>query len=313
MITAISIISLFENNKNNNLKVFIFVIDISDDNRKKLESVANQYSREIYFIDSKTMVEELKLVNFNTYRGSYSAAVRFCLGDLLPLDIDRILYLDCDTLVVGDLKQIYHIDMNNKTLGLCYDCIRNEHKRRLNISYSQAYYNSGVILFDLVKWRKNDYTTVFLNQFETIRDYCYLPDQDAINLLFNQEVKLLPMKVNILSQVLFYGYEGNCTVYKLNEKYWYDKQSFVEGINSPLVYHFCGNSFIRPWFRNSKHPLKYKYDYYYSLSPWKNEKQQRFRWKLVRLFQYLSRGNCVPLLYINSFLQRFFILIKYKV
>lgn len=313
MQTGISMLSLLDNNREESVSIYIFSLGITKDNEQSLQTICDSYKKKIFFIKADSYIEKLRRSNLNTYRGSYSAAVRFGISELLPEKIDRVLYLDCDTLVVGNISALYNYNLKSKTIGMCYDCIRNERKKRLNFSFNEPYFNSGVLLIDIKKWKSNQYENIFLTRFDSIKDICYLPDQDGINILFKEGICPLPFAANILSQTLFYNYEGNCLVYKQSSDFWYSKAEFELGLENPMIYHFCGHSFIRPWYKNSKHPMKQKYNYYYNLSPWKDCKQQKFKWTLTRYLQYITRGNFLPLLYLNSFMQRIFILGKYHV
>ena len=313
MQTGISILSLLENNVDDSFVIYVFELDVKYENRLKLQELVHRYRQEIIFIDAKSYIKKLQKSNLNTYRGSYSAAVRFGVGELLPDYVNRILYIDCDTLVVGRIKALYNYDLSTKVIGMCYDCIRNERKKRLHFDENEPYYNSGVLLIDLRKWKDNNLEQLFMNGFSSIKDFCYLPDQDGINILFKKYIMPLPFAANILSQCLFYNYEGNCVVYKQNEKYWYTKEAFLNGVNNPIIYHFCGHSFIRPWYKNSKHPFKKIYDNYYTRSPWGNEPQVDFKWNVPRYIQYITRGNNSCFVYLNAILQRIFIFIKYHV
>ena len=100
--------------------------------------------------------------------------------------------------------------------------------------------------------------------------------------------------------------------YSLNEVM--NKDYYKNNPEKIAIYHFAGNTFTRPWFENSKHPLKKIYDKYYYASPWANKKQKRFKIIPEDEIQFL----CYRILpqsinaVVASIMQTIFMKIQYK-
>jgi len=118
--------------------------------------------------------------------------VRMMIPRLLPNDVKKALYLDSDILVLKDLKELYDTDLGKYYAAMGWD------NKYLYLPRGKKkgfeYFNSGVILMDLDKWRKDDIS-------EKIIDYItsrtlILPDQDAINKILHGKIKVFDPKWN---------------------------------------------------------------------------------------------------------------------
>ncbi len=133
VLAGVSMISLFENNKNvKNLSVYILSDCISDINLFNLQEIGYKYQRKVCIVDISNELSVFEEKGAGKYAnetgGGYAASAKLLIPDLL-LEEERVLYLDCDTLVVGDIEALLQIDMDNKPLGMAQDCIQNRYKK----------------------------------------------------------------------------------------------------------------------------------------------------------------------------------------
>jgi len=116
-------------------------------------------------------------------------------------DIDKLLYLDSDTLMCRDISELFNTDLSGYCAGAIRDLapindpyhptgitVKNFAKKYLN---DGPYYNSGVLLLNLAEIRKNENLL-----FETKIPLVY-PDQDLLNAAFVGKIKSLPLKYNL--------------------------------------------------------------------------------------------------------------------
>ena len=146
-----------------------------------------------------------------------ATSFRLLLGELLP-HLSRIIYLDIDVIVRGDLARLYDIDLRSKTVGAVPDRWINEARRRRykigqsNLSLqitadeyvrriigldARDYFNTGVLLIDLERWRANDVMKRCLTFFEQNFILLYT-DQDAINSVCMDDVVFLGEEWNFI-------------------------------------------------------------------------------------------------------------------
>ena len=99
-----SMASVFENNKSmEEIHIYVFENPLSDENKAKLISLSEKYSRNVHFIKMPDVNADqklgLKAVKDGWFFNSY---MKLFLDDYLPSTLERVLYLDSDVLVVDD-------------------------------------------------------------------------------------------------------------------------------------------------------------------------------------------------------------------
>lgn len=317
-LAGISMLSLFENNKEcRELVVYILADNIDKDNQQKMLKVGACYGREVHFIDASEALTRLQEKGINGYSNAdnkgYTAYARLFISDLL-LNEERIIYLDCDTLVLGDIETLNNIDMEGLPIGMAYDCCHNKYKKYILGNEGIGYYNSGVTIFDISVWKEKECMDRILWHIANVREYYPLVDQDMFNVALHDDIYKIDAKYNYLSQYYLYTYRNIKKVYGLNATEFYTEDGFPKSSDA-VILHFCGQTFIRPWYRNSKHPAKQMYDKYYKLSPWRDEPQRNCKWSLQYLVQYLL-WKYMPesvAAVCGKIMQRLFMRITYKV
>ena len=86
---------------------------------------------------------------------------RCLLPDLLPADRSRIIYLDADTLVEGDVGALWSVDLQGAPVAAVLDPLRTIAAaiapwRERGLDGDAGYFNSGVLVIDLDAWRAMD-------------------------------------------------------------------------------------------------------------------------------------------------------------
>jgi len=128
-----------------------------------------------------------KLITHTTY-----ASCR--LEALLPPDVQRCIKVDCDLVVRRDLSELWNTDIQGHTVGAVLngdarDCAA--HQQRLGLS-EPRYFNAGVLLVDLVRWREREVGPRALEAAAEVGPELILHDQDALNLTLQEDWLSLP-------------------------------------------------------------------------------------------------------------------------
>lgn len=255
-----SLASLLESN--NDVTVYLLFADLAEENRVKIDKCAGKYGKTILYIDVNGAqgfaFGSLKMSN----RWPPIVCVRLWLENLLPPDIKMILYLDCDTIIVSDLSELYSVDLDGYAAAGVLDCMDKRYKKRIGLSQEDPYLNSGVLLFHLEFMRKIAAMDRFQNAVERFGEKFKYPDQDAINLGLKGYLKKLPLKYNVIAQILAFEYMDYLR-YRNSAEY-YEKTEFDNVESDTAVYHFTsGFAFARPWYGNCQHPQKDLFRQYY--------------------------------------------------
>ena len=176
---------------------------------------------------------------------------RIKLPDMCP-DLDKILYLDCDTLILGDLSELFSTNLDGKYLAGVKDVWGvNKYCARLNMT-SGVYVNSGMLLFNAEYCRQENFfdkIVDFANNNAKIIEFC---DQDSINKIADEKKVVLHPKFNFMDTWWrggYYEFEG-----KEEEDYLLAKEKPVIAHLTGLKPAFkgCGNKFKDKWWEHAK-------------------------------------------------------------
>ena len=98
-----------------------------------------------------------------------SAAIYYRLyaATFIP-SAERLIYIDCDTLVVGDIEKLYNTDLKGMCIAAVPDGNAKKHIERLKL---ERYINSGVLLMDLKAFREQhieDEFTAYIRKYSAM-------------------------------------------------------------------------------------------------------------------------------------------------
>ena len=158
-IAGISIISLLENNKKADfINIYLVGDKISDANREKLIRTVERYNRNLIILN-KPNLKVLIGCQVEMHWWIENVFSRVFLGEVFKdyPEVERIIYIDCDTLVVGSLKELWEIELGNDIAAGVLEAMGNLHKKAIGLKNSDPYFNAGVFLIDINKWRKFNY------------------------------------------------------------------------------------------------------------------------------------------------------------
>ena len=190
---------------------------------------------------------------------SKSAIYKFFLADLLP-HLNKVLYLDGDTLVLDSIDSLYNTDINEDYCAAVKDYkINMEYKQQFFkkiVSAHGGYFNSGVLLLNLYLIRKNKICAQLLDYRRN--GINFFMDQDALNVKFRGHVKWLPPKFNFIASNFLFDkkrVEGLYGVEIPNGVDSFDKDMKTR----PVIFHITGVP--KPW-NDSKSPAAAVYAKY---------------------------------------------------
>lgn len=264
---GVSVTSVFENNQDaEHITVYVLGEGISEESRQRFSLLAEQYGREIVFLNADAVMEHMKELHMPAYRGSYAANLRLFLSDILPEKMERILYLDADTIVTDSLEPIFNTDMGEKVIGMVIDSLTKRHKYDIGLTVDEDYYNSGVILFDMNKWREGSYTQRIVDHVLHVRSSYPAPDQDLLNVVCRKAIFRLPVRYNLQPIHIVFSYGQYHRFF--GQKAYYGKKEIEEAFSKPCIYHFFRFVGEFPWHADTVHPDRALFDEYLARSPW---------------------------------------------
>jgi len=270
--TGVSMTSLLENNKHlDTLRIYVAAQGFSEESRTKMEKLAAQYDREIIFLDTRTAEEQIRKYQCKGWNGSLATWLRFFVLEQLPESIDRILWLDSDTLVCGDLSQLCEFDFQGAPIACVCDSICYYERFRLGFGYEDPYFNAGVISFNLKYWRENQtLERMFSHLKDNVSRYS-LNDQDLLNDFFRGKILKLDPAYNSQGFLRPYVKHGYWKTYPWMQEAFYLPDAVVRAAENPVVIHFFRFLGDYPWQQGRNlHPDKKLYEQWKQRSPWKD-------------------------------------------
>ena len=224
---AASMASILTNAKEKeNIRFYILDNGLTQEDKSIISSFKNikDFSLQFKTIE-KSKFEDCNIKTrskFNIYN-NISVYGRLFIADIFN-SVDKLLYLDTDTIIEKSLYELFSTDLQGKLFGACTDTHNIKQAVRLEVFHG-SYFNSGVLLIDCIQWRKCNITNKIRNFLKSYDKELRWPDQDLLNILFSHE-----------------------HVYLLDKKYNYSAD-LNEPVD-PVIYHFMGF-----------HKFDYKYSY----------------------------------------------------
>ncbi len=264
-------LSLFENNKSfDKIHVLYIGRGISSQNKEKLETISREYGRTIEFMDMPDWSDKLGIKLKSCKKGWLGFGYnRLFVTEYVPQDVDRVLYLDSDTIIEGDLHELWETDFEGCYMAGVDDCLSSKYRKIVEISDNGVYCNAGVLLLNVKKWREDNITQKFVDEIVKKNGYFVFNEQSLLNYAFSGKVKVLDQKYNVNSLVYVFSYKE---LLKLRKpyKFSYSPQELDEARENPIITHFTGLFYVarRPWIEKSDHPHKDAFDRYYKMTPW---------------------------------------------
>lgn len=256
---GICITSILENNKNIPVRIHILTEKLSSGSIQKFRKTASLYNQQI----------EIHIIDFSifnhyptTSQFQKSIYFRFLFPAILPNSINKLLYIDCDTIINNELLTLWNTDLKNYYCGVIEDQGSDDIRIHNRIDLHENYFNSGILLINLDLWRKNMISEQCMQYIQKNPEKCIYPDQDALNVILQKKIYWLHFKYN-LQENLFWRKE----LLFLRKEKW---SEIEEAKIKPTIIHFCG--FIKPWHKDCKHPLTQIFIYYKKISLWKDIK-----------------------------------------
>jgi len=212
----------------------IIAEDVTDQSKNMIHSL-NDESFQIIFIAANSDFD-----NAYSYRGvTVASYYRLTLADLLPETVEKVLYIDVDTLVNDDISQLYMTDLQDNILGGVRNLyIFQVHEKLLSQldyweksfgDFKSDYINAGVLLMNLKEIRKHGLAKKWLEYRNEKWEFF---DQDILNISCKGKIKYLAPKYNATYAVRASGAES------------YGLFSKAELSETPVIFHFTA---AKPW------------------------------------------------------------------
>lgn len=280
--------SVFENNENK-IHIHVLTHGLSAEGTDSLGALCSRYGAKlsIYHVDESP----LEGVWFRKERPlSKAAYYRLLLSSIISVEIDKILYLDCDMIVLDDLSPLFNIDLSDYALAATADYMptNDQHRQQLNLEFDERTFCSGIMMVNLKYWREHESEKDLLDFAKKPRKPVYLHDQDVLNYVFQKHWFRLPPKWN---RIVFNIVPGG-------SRMGYKRSDIREYLHAPVVVHYANK--VKPWY-DMWMPMRGYYRDYMKKSGYRHVKlekiclRQRFGLDYI-ILRYLYKYYVLPLI-----------------
>lgn len=270
-VTGVSMLSLFENNRHmEDIRVLYIERGMTDENKERLRSIADRYGRRLEFLSMPNWSQRLDIQLKSCKSGWLGFGYnRLFLTELVPEDVDRVLYLDSDTVIEGPLDELWNVDFGDCYMAGVDDCLSATYRKIVDLKEGGTYVNAGMLLINVKKWRDDRIMDVFIKTLKDNNGYFVFNEQSILNSVFSGRIRILPQQYNVNSLVYLFEYNELMRLRKPKD-FSYTPEEYYEARNHPVVTHFTGNFYVRrrPWVDNSDHPHKDAFLHYRAMTPW---------------------------------------------
>ncbi len=214
-------------------KIHILTSNMKEEIQNKIKKMETSYaSIEFYNLSDKLekIKEKFHLRDYYSIETYY----RFFISDLFP-EYDKVLYLDCDITILGDISDLYFTNISNYLVGAVqeqvmnhYDAFGNYVEQALNIKRKQ-YFNAGVLLINTAMFRACNIIKTFFNLIDRFT-FRITQDEDYLNVICKDKVRYLDLGWNKMpfEEIGFDNVDLQLIHYNLGWKPWHYENVLYE-------------------------------------------------------------------------------------
>jgi lipopolysaccharide biosynthesis glycosyltransferase len=221
--------------------------------------------------------------------------MRLLMDDILPIDMPRIIYVDGDVLIEGDLAELYQVDMGDAMLGAVCDFGGTYIREELPLpgidpetKKKSPYFNSGVLLINMKPWREQKIGRAVIDYVKQNKSIVRFPDQDGLNAVLFGKWKHLDLSWNAQTDELINP--ANLGEQPLDQEI---RRRRDELLFHPKIQHYAGRK--KPWDPGRFRPVRARFVHYLHASRWLQPAQlMKFHVTWIISTAQMALGKLLP-------------------
>lgn len=192
-----------------------------------------------------------------------AAYLRFLAPEVLPPEIERIVYIDCDVVVMDDIRKLAGIDLQGHAVGATPDAdwtkgAPDQRKLALGLGPGHSYVLSGMLVMDLTLWRRQGLTRRIFDCVDRLGGQLVYHDQDAFNVALGNEIHLIDKRWNLQALAFGWWFRRNLPA---------EHRATAAARRSPGVIHY--STADKPWLFRSRARKRALYFRYLDRTAWR--------------------------------------------
>jgi lipopolysaccharide biosynthesis glycosyltransferase len=246
-------------NPDRDMDIYIIESDIQSGQREKIETSILQNKKnqrvDIHWLKlDKSLIDDLPVAGHVGHITSETYA-RLLAPDLLPATCHRLVWLDCDVVVLADISALHDVDDDGQTVAAVSNVVHPYvssplygstvvfNHAELGIPATNRYFQAGVMVVNLDLWRQRNISLRTLHYLKEHQEKVIYHDQGGLNAILHDQWFRLDQRWNQTAAVL-------------EPEFWtspaYSKEEWIKTKNDPFIVHFAGAD--KPWHPGSKRP-----------------------------------------------------------
>lgn len=194
------------------------------------------------FIEDCSVYRNIQMLFNNIGEHLYvtkTSCIKFFIPEIL-INADKVIYIDTDVICESDFSELWKINLEDNLAAVVQDLAVINDSSLSSIKVN-SYFNSGIMMLNLSQMRQEHTAFELVEAKKAINDCCF-SDQDAFNVVFNNRIKLLPIKYNLMLYNYIYF---NLSLYDLSELTGTPIKKVIEQICNPVFLHLT--NVFKPW------------------------------------------------------------------
>ncbi len=194
MVLLAALIKSIEVNHKTGERLDFYVVEdrVGEKTKEKLQASINPEVSSLYWISMKDAIPSGIVLPLDKSSWPLNIYMRFFISYFVPQHVKRVIYLDVDMIVQADISTLWNIDMQSKVIAAVMDqriktidCSWGGvvNYKELELDGSAKYFNTGLLLIDVEKWRESDLTSKILDCIRVNENYANFPDQYGLNVV----------------------------------------------------------------------------------------------------------------------------------
>jgi lipopolysaccharide biosynthesis glycosyltransferase len=259
-------------------EIELFILDggITAENKAKIATSLQDERVTITWLEhNPSLLAEFEVVKRRHYISNMTFGT-VVTADLIPETIEQVIYLDVDVIVKGDLVNLWCLRTPETLLWAVQDSWTPfvsspeglKHYQNLGIPRNAKYFNAGVLLINLDRWRQDNIRQKAIDYVIQFHQSMNMSDQECLNAVLAQQWRELDPCWNQMPQIYLFP------SWRLSP---FEQTAYQSIKQAPHIIHFAGSA--KPWIRNwrgdwrecilfAKHPWQHLFFKYLDMTPW---------------------------------------------
>lgn len=270
---AVTLTSILTHTTEEQITIHLIGKELSTEDKKILSDTAiSRGAKIVFYTPDDNLVKDFS-IRATHGRLSIVTYFRIFLTEILPENIKKVLYVDCDIIALESIYPLYQTPLGENTAVVAVRDVETDEKERytrLQYPIQEGYFNAGVMLINLEHWRTHNISRECVEYNRKNPERIVFNDQDLLNAVLHGKIHFAPVTWNM--QDGFY-------------RRTYTKKIPLNTLKNPAVIHYTNR---KPWNYESQHPLRETYFKYLDLTVWAGERPWHSpKNRLLRFFRLL--------------------------